>query len=151
MKDKNMSSISILKNKFNGNDYKVSITPVQKRASIPDPLRKTISKEYWQSMGLKQMNFDNIIFEAAIFPKKSILKPLFCIELNDVYSNKTTEEEFTKFIHHIIMNEKIEELMNGVLDIYKKYNFVAIEHDMWNLFLLCKMRIVFILKDVYKN
>jgi hypothetical protein len=49
------------------------------------------------------------------------------------------------------MNEKIEELMNGVLDIYKKYNFVAIEHDMWNLFLLCKMRIVFILKDVYKN
>jgi len=72
-----MSSISILKNKFNGNDYKVSITPVQKRASIPDPLRKTISKEYWQSMGLKQMNFDNIIFEAAIFPKKSILKPLF--------------------------------------------------------------------------
>ncbi|MGP8153274.1 MAG: hypothetical protein ACLQBQ_03895 [Smithella sp.] len=146
-----MSSVSTLKNKFDGNDYRVSIVPVRKRASIPDPLRKTIPKEYWHSMGLKSMSFDNIIFEAAIFPKKNIFKPLFSIELDDGYSNKTTEDEFTKFIHHIIMNEKIEELMNGILDIYGKYNFVAIEHDIWNLFLLSKMRIVFILKDVYKN
>ena len=146
-----MSSVSTLKNKFDGNNYRVSIVPVRKRASIPDPLRKTIPKEYWHSMGLKPMSFDNIIFEATIFPKKKYFKPLFSIELDDGYSEKTTEEEFTKFIHHIIMNEKVEDLMNGVLDIYEKYGFAAAEHDMWNLFLLSKIRIVFILKEIYKN
>ena len=97
-------------------------------------------------MGLKPMSFDNIIFEAAIFPKKKFFKPLFSIELDDGYSKKTTEEEFAKFIHHVIANEKIEDLMNGVLDIYEKYGFIATEHDMWQLFLLSKMRIVFIFR-----
>ena len=146
-----MSSVSTLKNKFDGNNYRVSIVPVRKSASIPDPLRKTTPKEYWHSMGLKPMSFDNIIFEATIFPKKKFFKPLFSIELDDGYSKKTTEEEFTKFTHHIIMNEKIEDLMNGVLDIYEKYGFAAAEHDMWQLFLLSKMRIVFIFKNPYKD
>jgi len=146
-----MGFVLILKNKFDGNDYRVSIVPVRKRASIPDPLRKAIPKQYWRSMGLKPICFDNIIFEAAIYPRKKFFKPLFSIELDDGYSKKTTEEEFTKFIHHIIANEKIEDLMNGVLEIYKKYGFVATEHDMWQLFLLRKIRIVFILKDPYKN
>ena len=100
---------------------------------------------------LEPTRFDNIIFEAAIFPKKNFFKPLFAIELDDGRSKKMTEEEFTKFVHHIIANEKIEDLMNGVLDTYSKYGFMASEHDMWQLFLLSKIRIGFIFKDPFKN
>ncbi len=150
-----MSSALVIKNKFDGNDYRVSIVPVHKRASVPSPIVSffpggAFSENTGENI-LEPTSFDNIIFEAAIFPKKKFFKPLFSIELDDGYSKKMTEEEFTKFVHHIIANEKIADLMNGVLDVYNKYGFMAIEHDMWQLFFLSKMRIVFIFKDPYKN
>jgi hypothetical protein len=88
-----------------------------------------------------------LFFEAAIFPKKKFFKPLFSIELDDGYNKKITGEEFTKFIHHIIENEKIADLMSGELDVYNKYGFMATGHDMWQLFFLSKMRIVFIFRN----
>ena len=50
-----------------------------------------------------------------------------------------SEDEFTKFVHHLIANEKIEDLRNGENGIYKKYGFIATEHDMWQLLLLRKL------------
>jgi hypothetical protein len=119
-----MSSAPVIKNKFDGNDYRVSIIPARKRASIPNPLERALSDMAGEKkivFKLARLYFDNIIFEAAIFPKKRIFKPLFIIALNDGYSKQMTEEEFTKFVHHIMANEKTEDLMNGVSDIYEKY------------------------------
>jgi hypothetical protein len=44
-------------------------------------------------------------------------------------------------------NERIEELMIGKPDIYKKHNLYAMEHDLWQLFYLSKVRIVFLFRD----
>lgn len=143
-----MNSASIINNKFNGNDYRVSIVPVHKRISIPGPLSGVAD-----GIKLEPMEFDSIIFEAAIFVKKSFLKPFFVIELDD-YSKKTTAEEFAKFIHHIIANEKIDTLMNfgkGLDDAYHKYGFMAARHDIWSLFVLGRIRTIFIFKDSYRN
>jgi hypothetical protein len=152
-----MSSAAFIKNKFDGNDYRVSIAPVRKRASIPNPLERAFSdlagekipSELRRSLG--RLDFDNIILEAAIFPQKKFLKPLFIIALDDGYSEPMAEEEFAKFVYRIIANEKIEDLKNGENGIFKKYGFIASEHDMWQLFLLSKLRIVFITKNPCKN
>jgi len=145
-----MSSELIIKNKFDGNDYRISIAPVCKKVSVPNPLEQTFSG-IGSKLELPRFNFDNIILEAAIFSKKKTFKPLFVIALDDGYSEPMTEEAFAKIVHHIIANEKIDDLKNGENDIYKKHGFIATEHDMWQLFLLSKMRLVFIFKDPRKN
>jgi hypothetical protein len=143
-----MSSALVIKNRFDGNEYRVSIIPVCKRVRFTNYLAEEIvAKAQQKEMGMGLMSFDNLIFEAAIFPKKKFFKPLFSIELDDGYTNKMTESEFTEFVHNIIANEKIEDLMNGELDVYGKYGFMAMKHDMWQLFLLSKMRVVFIFKS----
>ncbi len=168
-----MNSV-IIKNKFDSNDYRISIIPVRKSASIPDswaefyPAGSNPVREDTGENVLKPRRFDSI-FEAAIFKKGGFWKPLFFIEygstIDPVVENlknltesmlkrkinlaedKITEEEFTKSIHHIIANENIDDAKNGVSDLYSKYGFVATKHDMWQLFFLSKTRIIFIDKS----
>ena len=130
---------AIIKNNLDDNYYRVSIVPNRKRASVPFSYDK-------RSIG-EPIKFDNIIFEAAIFPKKKCFKPLFIIELDDWHEKKMSEDEFAYFVNHIIENEKIDNLMRDVSDTYKKYGFLAIEHDMWQFFFLSKIRFIFIVKD----
>ena len=78
-----MSSVFI-RNKFDGNDYRVSVVPVCKRASVPNPLERELAHlAGGKSAGFKlqRFNFDHIILEAAIFPGKKLFKPLFIIAL----------------------------------------------------------------------
>jgi hypothetical protein len=139
-----MNSPVTLNNKFDDNDYIVSIASVRKRISIPDPLSECFPK----GTILESTRFDNIIFEAAIFRPPKKFKPFFTIELNE-YGTKITKEDFTKFIHHIIVNEEIDNLINSkkVFNTYKKYGYIARRHDMWQLFLLTKTIFIFIFKD----
>jgi hypothetical protein len=96
---------------------------------------------------LRPMRFDHIIFEAAIFSKDKFFKPTFSIELDDGYSKKMTGEEFAVLIQTVVENEKIDDLISGDLDVYKKYGFFSVARDMWQLFFLSNMRIIFIFKN----
>jgi hypothetical protein len=141
-----MDSSVTLNNKFDGKDYMVSIVSVHKRISIPDLLSECFPK----GTILESTRYGNITFEAAIFRSPKKFKPFFTIELNE-YGTKITKEDFTKFIHHIIVNEEIDNLIDSkkVFDTYKKYGYIARRHDMWHLFLLSKTIFIFIFKDPY--
>jgi hypothetical protein len=168
-----MSSAAIINNKFDGNNYRVSIVPVRKRMSIPDLMAEFYpegSSPVWEGTDesvLKPRKFD-AIFEAAVFKKGKIWKPFFVIEYGftidsmteslkdltevilrkkiNLVKDKITEEEFGKFVHNIIANEKLDLVMNGKSDVYIQYGFMATKNDMWQLFYLGKMIFVFIEK-----
>ena len=110
-----MSSAIVIKNKFDNKDYRISIIPVCKRVSIPNAFRRDPNpNEYVKVAGeinSEPTEFDNIIFEAAIFAKNSFYKPLFTIELDGI-TNEDAGEKFKKFVCHVIVNEKIDDLMN---------------------------------------
>lgn len=133
-----MSSSQVIKNRIDGEDYRVSIAPVHKSVSVQ------------LNMGLSA-DFDDIVYEAAVFRKRNFFKPLFTIEFDDSHSKRISEAEFTKLIHHLISTEAIPTLMNGGTELFKKYGFLATEHDMWQLFVLSRLRMVFICKDPHKS
>lgn len=152
-----MGFSSIVKNKFDNNDYRVSIVPVHKRVSIPNAFKRGANQnEFVNMMGAidsEPERFDNIIFEAAIFSKKNFYKPLFIIELDGIQKDDT-EEKFKKLISHIVTNERIEDLRNfqdELSSVYRKYGFVAIRWDMWQLLFLSKIRVIFIFEVPYKG
>jgi hypothetical protein len=145
-----MRSETFIRNKFDGNEYRVSIAKVRKRISLPNPLERAfpeLAGGKIQALGLGAMNLNNIILEAAIFPKNGRYKPQFLIALDDGYSEPTTKEEFTKFVLELMANERLEELMNGKPEIYKRHNLYARGHDLWQLIFLSKVRIVFPFRD----
>ncbi len=149
-----MSSGTVIKNKFDNKEYFVSIIPVQKQIQIEESKIRTLSNqkslEKIKKDDLGLIEFNNIIFEAAIFlsPIINPLKPktLFSIELNDENIKKMSEDEFTKFVNNIIENEKIDDLINKDLDLYKKHGFLTIRHTMWQLLTSSEIKFIFISK-----
>ena len=129
------------RNMFNGKSYGISIVPVHKSVSIPNP-NPRIGGEF-------MMPFNNIYLEAAIFNEGGFFKPFLLIELNHVCGERITEDDFRKFIFHIMANEQIDDPVNfeGMCDIFSKYGFFAQSHEIWQLFYLRKIKMIFIFKD----
>lgn len=124
--------------------YIVSIVHVQKRFTTPP-----ISKEV--NFGI--INYDNIIFEAAIYKKKASFKPFFIIELDDTARKGISEHEFTSLIKNVITKEKIENLIDEKKcdEIFEKYGFLSNFQYIWSLFVFSKIKVIFLMKDPYKD
>ena len=144
-----MSSLLVAKNKFDGNEYRISALPVHKHIDVPVEFEGEFSKKMARGMGIKSLQFNNIIFEAYVFTKRAQVKPSFTIEFDEKYGGNTTEGEFAKLIQEIIANEKIEDVMNfkndfDVENVYKKYGLKATKTDIWAIVFLSKMRTIFV-------
>jgi|SRR5664279_3775094 hypothetical protein len=130
-------------NKFNGQTYIASIIPTRNRIQIPIKIG---------GIPIEPLRFDNLIFQAAVYPKQKIhswrlafTPPTLVINLNCL-PDRISENEFAALASKLLMTERISDLYaEGIYrDVYKGYGFESVRHDIRPLLRFKKVKHIFI-------
>ncbi|HUC01886.1 MAG TPA: hypothetical protein VMA75_03195 [Candidatus Paceibacterota bacterium] len=143
----------IVKNKFDGIDYRITVLPTERETSLPLEfyLKSEELEEFSELADDLMLEFKNLTFEAALFKSAHDIKPLFAFEYDEIYGHKTAEREFDNLMMNIVSNEKIEDLMdfknNTIVTPYTKYGLRAIKIDLPVPLYLGTLRTIFLTKN----
>jgi len=138
---------NLIKNIIDSREYFVSVVPVQKSISIPVPA--------FGGIPLGNLDFKNIVLEAAIyeqetikkFPLNPMPKPVMTVFMDRMgYSKVVTQDIFQSQINDFIKNVDV----TSDADIEAKLSdmgYIASIHEIWNLFFLSRLKHVFIFEN----
>ena len=120
-----------------GQTYLISIIPIRKRIVIPMDLF---------GVPIDPLRFDHLVFQAAVYRKRRVhplllgfTVPTFVINLDDP-TGRISESGLSELVGRLLANERIEDIYSeeDCNDIFKKYGFYAVRHDIRTLLLLFK-------------
>jgi hypothetical protein len=127
-----------LQNTPNHREFLLSVNSVQKHISIRIDA---------PGVSLGSINLSHITIQAAVYAQSRHMfsKPLVVVNVNDP-RGRIERADFQEFMRALLREESIEDLTNESTSstIFHKYGFESLIQDIWSVFLLRRVRNVFI-------